>query len=963
MKRFLCLCMALLVAIGICFSAPVTITANAAEAGTLTSNAIVLKPGVTHTKYWTNSNYDLNCYNKITTPSDGYIYFEIKKPYDSEGEVCSVELWLYKPDGTVAWAGDTYYMISTFSDSYSFFIGVPAGTYYMNIDPSFYIYSDSAPIPTEYFYTFKATDSWEKEPNNSVKQATPLKMNTMCSAIYGDESYDISYLDYFSVYLTAGNQYQLDIWNYTALDNETNMIMEVLDSAGNEISIGRAKESGEIAYWDFKVPSTGYYYIKFRNAGNNQGIEFQIGVYTTITSLATPTAKVGNTAKGIMVKWGAVSNASKYVVYRRQYNASSGAWSGWKAIKSTTATSYVDTTAQLGTNYRYTVRAVTGNVKSKYKSTGTIKFNVAPTVKVANASNGIKVSWSKVANAKGYTVYCSTYNSSTKKWSSWKNRGTAAASKTSWVDKKAKSGGAYKYTVRAVNGSFKSSYNKSGVAMKFLAQPTVKIATATNGVKVSWNKIGGSKGYTVYRAEYNGSSWSGWKNMGTAAASKTAWVDKSAKSGTTYRYTVRAVNGNYKSTYKASAGLNYLATPKVTAVDSDAGVDVSWTSVQGASSYIIYRKTWSEATNWTGWSQIGTVYYGTTYVDKQAPNYTVCKYTVRAISDNAKSAFVESAELYTTPAACNHNYSSATCTEPAVCYNCGAVGEPATGHSYSDGNCVRCGAEDPDYNPGCSHYFLPASCTAPATCQYCGITNGSALGHSYNSGTCTRCGAADPNYTPTCTHSYSSATCTKPKTCQYCGVTSGSALGHSYSGGSCVRCGVSDPNYKPSQSPYQVLKSHLLNKGTLSPDGSYYYISGIYYNKDGTNRYSVLIKYDLEDYEMSISMLSESTEVTDTFVLLPDIKEGSTQDTALLFDPDGSQVYGEGYIYKSSFSGNNPVVYGFACSSGLTSSAQSSLKDLLGISTALTLLYADQLLKDRNVGITIADLGYTNLYY
>ena len=43
--------------------------------------------------------------------------------------------------------------------------------------------------------------------------------------------------------------------------------------------------------------------------------------------------------------------------------------------------------------------------------------------------------------------------------------------------------------------------------------------------------------------------------MGTAKASKKSWIDKSAKKGVTYKYTVRAVNGSVKSTYKASSNV------------------------------------------------------------------------------------------------------------------------------------------------------------------------------------------------------------------------------------------------------------------------------------------------------------------------------------------------------------------------------------------------------------------------
>ena len=280
-----------------------------------------------------------------------------------------------------------------------------------------------------------------------------------------------------------------------------------------------------------------------------------------VAVLTTPTVSIKNTAKGIQVNWNKIENAQSYIVYRRVYNASTKKWGGWSKLKTgVTGTSYVDSTVKLGTQYRYTVRAVNGSVMSKYTSTATLKYNVTPTVKIANASTGIKVSWSTVANATGYTVYSSTYNAKTKKWSGWKNRGTTKATTTSWVDKSVKSGTCYKYTVRACNGkSIKSSY-KGTSGLLFLSQPTVKIANAATGVKVSWNKVTGATGYTVYRSEYKNGAWTGWSNRGTAKSNKISWTDTKVTSGVQYKYTVRAVKGDYKSSYKASNTIKFTST-------------------------------------------------------------------------------------------------------------------------------------------------------------------------------------------------------------------------------------------------------------------------------------------------------------------------------------------------------------------------------------------------------------------
>ena len=363
-----------------------------------------------------------------------------------------------------------------------------------------------------------------------------------------------------------------------------------------------------------------------------------------LLSLATPKATTKNTTKGIQVSWGVVANAEKYVVYQRVYNASTKKYSGWKAIKTTTGLSYTDATVKLGTTYSYTVKAVSGTVSSKYTATKGITYNVTPTVKVALASNGIKVSWSTAANATGYTIYSSTYNTKTKKWSGWTNRGTVKT--TSWTDTSAKSGTKYRYTVKAMNNKVASTYNKSGVSTLFLSQPTVKIANASTGVKVTWNKITGATGYKVYRSQYSNGKWSGWKSVKTIdKGSTTSWTDKKVTSGVKYKYTVKAVNGKTVSTYKSSSSLLYLVQPTVTVKAVSTGVNVTWTQSSGATGYIVYYSIYNVKTKkWSAWTNRVTT-TKTSWTDENALSGVKYKYTVRAINGNTKSAYVSSASL------------------------------------------------------------------------------------------------------------------------------------------------------------------------------------------------------------------------------------------------------------------------------------------------------------------------------
>lgn len=48
---------------------------------------------------------------------------------------------------------------------------------------------------------------------------------------------------------------------------------------------------------------------------------------------------------------------------------------------------------------------------------------------------------------------------------------------------------------------------------------------------------------------------------------------------------------------------------------------------------------------------------------------------------------------------CNHTYSSATCLERPRCTKCGYENGSIGSHSYEDGVCTYCNADDPDYEP------------------------------------------------------------------------------------------------------------------------------------------------------------------------------------------------------------------------------------------------------------------------
>ena len=111
--------------------------------------------------------------------------------------------------------------------------------------------------------------------------------------------------------------------------------------------------------------------VRYAVKAINGNFTSYIKASNSIKFLATPTVKVAKTTTGIKASWNAVGSAKGYIVYRRTY--SGGKWSGWTAIKTTTALSFTDTTAKTGVYYQYTVRAYNGNFKSWFVNSTSIK--------------------------------------------------------------------------------------------------------------------------------------------------------------------------------------------------------------------------------------------------------------------------------------------------------------------------------------------------------------------------------------------------------------------------------------------------------------------------------------------------------------------------------------------------------------------------------------------------------------
>ena len=372
------------------------------------------------------------------------------------------------------------------------------------------------------------------------------------------------------------------------------------------------------SYTDTTALTTGttyYYTVRAVNDEGTLGSYDRTGISVKYVE-AVQLTSVTNTASGTTVNWSAVDGASSYIVYRR---LSGGSWSRLGAVKST---SYSDSTLTSGTTYYYTVRAVYGGVTGCYSAgKGTVWLSVPTMTSASNGVKGVTVKWETVNGADSYLVFRKTSGGS------WKQLGTASG--TTYSDTSASSGTTYFYTVRAVSGSYKSSYDTNGKSVLYLSAPAISGASnAAGNITVKWSAVTGASSYIVYR-KTTGS----WKQIGTTTG--TSYKDTSVDSGTSYTYTVRAVSGSVKSGYDTvGCSIEYLSVPALSNADVQSGqITVRWEAVSGASEYTVYRKI-----SGGSWKKIGTS-VETTFTDTSVTAGTTYYYTVRAVNGSSSGYY------------------------------------------------------------------------------------------------------------------------------------------------------------------------------------------------------------------------------------------------------------------------------------------------------------------------------------
>ena len=262
------------------------------------------------------------------------------------------------------------------------------------------------------------------------------------------------------------------------------------------------------------------------------------------------------------------------------------------------------------TKYDFRIRAIgngTTTLNSKFgTATGTTasaaKQLAAPKPSVSGSTRtSISLTWRAIANAKSYTV---EYKLATA--SSWKKLSPDATGTSATIPNLTPGA---KYHIRMVANGDGVAYKTSDysatltqIAAPTLAAPTPKNAgSTTDSIAVAWQKAEGASSYTV---RYKLSTATEWTNVG-ARATETSKTISGLTQGKSYEFQIRAngdggatqLSSEFSATLTATVEPK-LAMPQLSATATNGGIEISWTGIDGASSYTLqYRKL--GATTWT----------------------------------------------------------------------------------------------------------------------------------------------------------------------------------------------------------------------------------------------------------------------------------------------------------------------------------------------------------------------------
>jgi len=429
------------------------------------------------------------------------------------------------------------------------------------------------------------------------------------------------------------------------------------------LTLGSTSVAGVISSFKVQQYANGYSSGATKVSGQSPNVpkanpcSVTVSLTASSSSTTVPGAPTGVSATAgsgsIAMAWTAPASTggsaiTSYSIYR-------GTSTGQETLlgtASSTARSYTDTAVVSGTTYYYQVAAVNAMGTSSRSAEASAKV---PTVlTVPGAPTGLTASASGSSASLRWTAPASTGGSAITSYSIY--RGTGAGSEsttaigtsttTTYTDATVVAGKTYYYVVKAINsvGVSPVSNEVSYVISSVPSAPTNLAATQSSGkVALTWTApaSSGSGAITNYLV-YRGTSSTLTDQVAIVSVTTTSFADTAITAGTTYYYTVRAVNSAGTSTASGAITVLVIGLPGspsgVSARGSNGAILLSWSAPSNnggsaISGYKIYQSTVSGAE-----TLLVTIGTGTSYTNTGLTNGKTYYYRISAVNAMGEGA-------------------------------------------------------------------------------------------------------------------------------------------------------------------------------------------------------------------------------------------------------------------------------------------------------------------------------------
>ncbi len=270
---------------------------------------------------------------------------------------------------------------------------------------------------------------------------------------------------------------------------------------------------------------------------------------------------------------------------------------GWEEVATTATTSFGVTGLSPNATYTFKVGATNTSGTSYSSNVSALTYPAAPSLTaIAVSSTQVNLSWNGVpGGATGFLVLeqiSGGYSVVT----------TLGSGATSYSVSGLTPGTSYEFEVAACNASGESISNAAKTITLPIAPTISATPVSSSQVNLSWNSITGATGYLIN--EWRSGNL---QQIINVAAPSSGYSVTGLFADTTYTFQVESYNASGYAWSNTVSALTYPAAPSVTLTAVGAtGVDISWNSVVGATSYVIDEYIGN------AWVQIATVSSGTT---------------------------------------------------------------------------------------------------------------------------------------------------------------------------------------------------------------------------------------------------------------------------------------------------------------------------------------------------------------